>query len=75
MLALLPVDAVYVLSVRQFHERIAHIQRELGRYNISFDFIFDFDATDLVDSPHLAQFGDASLPLPHKSLVLKHVQA
>ena len=75
MLAPLPVDAVYVLSVRQFQDRIAHIRRELGRHNISFDFIFDFDATELADSPHLAQFGDAPLPLPHKSLVLKHVQA
>ena len=27
------------------------------------------------NSPSLAQFGNASLPLPHKSLVLKHIQA
>ena len=75
MLASLPVDAVYVLSVRHFQDRITHIRRELGRYDISFDFIFDFDAAELADSPSLAQFGDASLPLPHKSLALKHIQA
>jgi glycosyl transferase, family 25 len=71
----LPIDAVYVLSVRKFQDRIAHMRRELSRNNISFDFIFDFDAADLANSPHLAQFGDTALPLPHKSLVLKHLQA
>ena len=38
------VDAVFVLSVRSFHGRIAHIEAELGRHGIAFEWNFDYDA-------------------------------
>ena len=46
----LAIDAVFVLSVKTFTERIAHVTRELGRFGIPFEFIFDFDAAELDDA-------------------------
>lgn len=73
--ARLGVDAVYVLSVKSFGDRIAHVTRELSGHGIDFEFIFDFDAADL--DPHVValQFEDWQLRPPHRSLVLKHIQA
>ena len=42
----LAVDAVFVLSVKTFTERIAHVRRELEGFRIPFEFIFDFDAAE-----------------------------
>jgi len=71
----LAVDAVYVLTVKTFRERIAHATRELGRHGIPFEFIFDFDVPDLDVALLARRFGDTSMPLPQKSLALKHLQA
>ncbi len=37
------IDAVYVLSVKKFTDRISHIQQELAKHQISFEFIFAYD--------------------------------
>ena len=37
------VDAVYVLTVATFAERIAHIRRELARHSIAFEFVLAHD--------------------------------
>ncbi len=37
------IDAVYVLTVKKFTDRIAHIQNELAKFHISFEFIFEYD--------------------------------
>src|SRR5919198_1279201 len=71
----LAVDAVYVLTVKTFRERIAHATRELGRHGIPFEFIFDFDISDLDAALLARRFGDAAMPMPQKSLALKHLQA
>jgi glycosyl transferase family 25 len=68
------VDAVYVLSEKGFHDRIVQSVRELQRHCIEFEFIFDFDC-DTLGSEVLSAFGDCNLGLPHKALVLKHLQA
>jgi glycosyl transferase, family 25 len=71
----LAVDAVFVLAVRTFRERIAHVTRELGRHGIPFEFIFDFDVPEIDDQLVAARFGAADMPRPIMSLVLKHLQA
>ena len=69
------VEKVYVLSVKTFDVRIAHIQKEMRKYNIDFEFVFDYDIPDL-DSQVLADmFGASALTMAQKSLVLKHIQA
>lgn len=65
---------MYVVSVKAFHDRIAHVRRELGRHGIPFQFVFEFDAEEL-DAEALARFDEPKLGLPHKSLVLKHLHA
>jgi len=69
------LDAVYVLTVKTFTDRIAHIKQELGRYQIGFEFIFDHDANELQDADMAQVFEPGELGLPHRSLVLKHAQA
>ena len=76
-LADLAIDAVFVLSVKTFADRIAHVNAELGRFGIPFEFIFDFDAAELDDAT-IAQYFVASSAPPMKkqaSLTLKHTQA
>jgi glycosyl transferase family 25 len=73
--ALPNIDAVFVLSVKTFHDRIAHVRRELDRHQIAFEFIFDFDR-DAIDRETLDRhFGSGPLQPAAASLVLKHLHA
>ncbi|MCU7843666.1 MAG: glycosyltransferase family 25 protein [Candidatus Thiodiazotropha sp. (ex Monitilora ramsayi)] len=69
------VDAVFVLSVASFTQRIGHIKRHFQEHNVDFDFIFDFDPDKI--NPQLLEdrFEESEMRLPHKSLVLKHIKA
>jgi len=71
------IDAVFVLSVKTFADRIAHATRELGRFGIPFEFIFDFDAAELDDETIRTHFVTSATPPMKKqaSLTLKHAQA
>ena len=68
------VDAVFVLSVRSFHDRIAHIESELRKHGIAFEWVFEHDAVEL--SPELieATFAPSDMGPPQQSLVLKHIE-
>jgi len=68
------VDAVFVLSVRSFTDRIAHIRAELARHRIGFEFIFDFDANAIPPETLAAVFAPSDMKLAHQSLVLKHIE-
>lgn len=74
------IDAVYVLSVESFTDRIDHIEKELAKHNIPFEFIFDHDVSSLSDELLDRHFDKttktgAELKNAHKSLVLKHIAA
>jgi glycosyl transferase family 25 len=70
------IDMVYVLSVKTFTDRIAHIKTLMQQHDIPFEFIFEHDIPDM-SSELLAQtFSSAcKLTMAQKSLVLKHIQA
>jgi len=71
----LAIDAVFVLSVRTFGDRIAHVTRELGRFGVPFEFIFDFDA-DALDAAIIARHFVGGTPMKRQaSLTLKHLHA
>ena len=71
----LAIDAVFVLSVKTFAERIAHVTRELARFGIPFEFVFDFDA-DALDAATIARHFDGGAPMRKQaSLTLKHLHA
>ena len=68
------VDAVFVLSVRSFKERIAHIQQELAKHGIAFEWIFEYDADELTPQLIESTFAPSDLGRPQQSLVLKHIE-
>jgi len=69
------VDAVFVLSVRSFAERIAHIEAEMARHGIAFEFVFDFDANAIPEDLIDRRFAPSDMQRSHQSLVLKHLRA
>lgn len=68
------VDAVYVLTVKTFTERIAHIEAEMARHGIAFRFMFEHDAADLDEGLIATFFDDSDMKKAHQSLVLKNIQ-
>ena len=68
------VDAVFVLSVRSFHDRIAHIEAELQRHGIAFEWIFEHDAAQLAPELIDSTFAPSDMGPPQQSLVLKHIE-
>lgn len=69
------VDAVYVLTVATFTERIAHIRRELGRHSIDFEFVLAHDIGVLDPESVGTRLAESALSPAQCSLALKHVQA
>lgn len=70
------IDAVYVLSVKKFTDRIEHINNELAKQSISFEFIFDHDIGKIDTLLESKTFGlKPKIELPQRSLVLKHISA
>ncbi len=67
------VDGVFVLTVRSFAERIAHIEAEMVRHGIQFEFMFEHDADQLDDALIEATFAPSDMRRPHHSLVLKNI--
>lgn len=68
------VDAVYVLSVRSFTDRIAHIRAELARHRIEFEFVFDYEPNAIPPDTIDRMFAPSDMKLTHQSLVLKHIR-
>lgn len=68
------VDAVFVLSVRSFTERIAHIRAEMARHAIDFEFVFEFDANAIPAELLERRFAPSDMKIGHQSLVLKHLR-
>jgi hypothetical protein len=67
------VDAVFVLSVKVFEQRIAHISAELRRHGIPFEFVFEHDPCDMDPARVGATFGPCGLSAGQQSLVLKNI--
>jgi glycosyl transferase family 25 len=68
------VDAVFVLSVRSFTDRIAHVRAEMARHAIDFEFVFEFDANAIPADVLERRFAPSDLKIGHQSLVLKHLR-
>lgn len=70
------VDGVYVLTVKTFTDRIAHIKAELARHQIDFEFVLDYDIPDLNEKLIEQYFvTKPDLTPAHYSLMLKHACA
>lgn len=67
---------IYVLSVKTFTDRINHIQQEMAKHKLTFEFIFDYDIyaiNDAIDQQYFAENSDLSPAA--KSITLKHICA
>jgi len=69
------VDAVLIVGVKSFHDRIAHIEAEMARFGIDFEWIFDFDPDTIPPGLIEKTFAPSDMRLPHQSAVLKHLAA
>lgn len=69
------VDAVYVLTVKTFVERIEHIRGELGAHGIAFELVLEHDAAELDRELVQRTFKPSDMRAAHQSLVLKHIAA
>jgi glycosyl transferase family 25 len=67
------VDAVLVVSVRTFTDRIEHMRAEMARFSIEFEWVFDFDPSHITPELIERTFAPSDLRLPHQSAVLKHI--
>jgi O-antigen ligase len=63
-----------VLSVKSFRDRIRHIESELKRHGIAFEWIFEHDADELTPEQIDAVFAPSDMKRGHQSLVLKHIE-
>ncbi|SNC62113.1 glycosyltransferase family 25 protein [Polynucleobacter victoriensis] len=67
---------IYVLSVKTFTDRINHIQNELKKHNLQFEFIFNYDVYDIDEKTDKQFFlKDSNLSPAAKSITLKHITA
>ncbi len=72
----LNIDAVYVLSVKKFKDRIQHIEKETNRIGLNYEFIFEHDADEIDLDLDVKYFSaNPMLAKPQRSLVLKHIEA
>jgi glycosyl transferase family 25 len=69
------VDAVIVISVRSFKDRIEHMRAEMARFGIEVEWVFDFDPPDITPELLERTFAPSDMRLPHQSAVLKHIAA
>jgi len=66
----------YVIHAKSLPERTAHIQREMDRAGIAFEWVLDFDADEIPAEVDRAYFAPgADLTPGQKSCALKHVCA
>ncbi len=67
---------IYVLSVKTFTDRIKHINHEMSKHNLQFEFIFENDIQNIDSIACEKTFEhQANLSLAAKSLTLKHISA
>lgn len=64
---------MFVVSVRSFAERIAHIENQLTSQGIRFEFMFGFDPVELDQTLIDAHFAPSEMKRTHQSLVMKNI--
>jgi len=67
------VDAVLVIGVRTLVDRQRHIEAEMARAGIDFEWMFDFDPPDITPEMIERTFAPSDMRIQHQSAVLKHI--
>ena len=71
----LGLDGIFVLNVRSFIERRRSIERQLDPLHLAYEFIHDYDVSDLSADVLQKYFQRSTLSLAQQSCAMKHVQA
>jgi glycosyl transferase family 25 len=70
------LDAIYVLNVKKFTDRRAFMEKQLAKFGLDAEFIFDWDADELTDEIIARYFAENNLlSAAQKSCALKHIIA
>lgn len=67
-------DGIYVINVKKFAERRAHIQSQLARFDMAAEFVLDWDADEITPEEMEQYFLGHNLSLGQMSCALKHVK-
>jgi glycosyl transferase, family 25 len=69
------LDGILVVNPRNFLQRRASIERQLSGLGLSFEFIHDFDISDITQQLEQRYFAGADMRQSQKSCALKHRKA
>jgi glycosyl transferase family 25 len=72
---LLGLDGILVINVRSFVDRRKNIERQLDPLGLRYEFIHDYDASDLSPETVRQYFQGSSLSPGQQSCAMKHFQA
>ena len=67
------VDHVYVMTVRKFEDRIAHIEKEMSCHNIKFTFYYEDFTPNLEKDLKTKITKEFTLPRAYQAYVLQHI--
>lgn len=69
------LERIYIINVRSFTERLAHVCAELARFGLSAEPVHDWDVKDLTITIESRFFNPGDLSPGQKSCCMKHVAA
>jgi glycosyl transferase family 25 len=69
------LDAIYVINVKAFEERLRSILAQLKRFGLDAEIIQDWDPEDITEEVSARWFVPGALRLAQRSCALKHVAA
>jgi glycosyl transferase family 25 len=72
---LLGLDGILVINVRSFVDRRKNIERQLDPLGLRYEFIHDYDASDLTPETVRKYFSKSTLNPGQQSCAMKHLQA
>ena len=67
------LDHIFVLNVKKFTQRRNFMERQLSKFGLTAEFVFDWDVEDLTDNVIADYFSNDRLTPAQQSCALKHV--
>lgn len=69
------LDAIYVLNVKAFEERLRSVTAQLARFGLEAEIIQDWDPEDITPDVEAQWFVPGMLSVAQRSCALKHIEA
>lgn len=69
------INKVYVLHVKKgYEERAIHMEKELKKFDIAFEYMLDYDIPDLTENDLNKYYKNNDLDQPNLSVGMKHIE-